>query len=330
MQGDSSAERGPGQPGTGGLPVFARLIENIGRVILGKNDVIETIVAALLARGHVLVEDLPGVGKTILARALALSVEGAYRRVQCTPDLLPSDVTGVSIYDPKEMKFSFRPGPVFANVLLVDEVNRATPRTQAAFLEAMEERQVSVDGIAYPVPRPFFLIATQNPIEMAGTFPLPEAQLDRFMMRVAIGYPADAAEVDILRAQREFHPIRDLQPVMDCGHLMRTQDAVRRVFVHESLLRYVQRLVAETRRHPHATFGASPRGGLALLHAAQALAAIRRVSFVTPDHVKDLAGPVLAHRIQVKPHARVQGVDGRRVVEETLRKVEVPVDFEPR
>ena len=175
--------------GPGGLPVFARLIENVERVILGKHDVIETVVAALLARGHVLVEDLPGVGKTILARALALSIQGAYRRVQCTPDLLPSDVTGVSIYDPKEMKFSFRPGPVFANVLLVDEVNRATPRTQAAFLEAMEERQVSVDGVAYPIPKPFFLIATQNPIEMAGTFPLPEAQLDRFMMRVSIGYP---------------------------------------------------------------------------------------------------------------------------------------------
>ena len=330
MQGDGRAERGPGQPGTGGLPVFARLIENIARVILGKHDVIETIVAALLARGHVLVEDLPGVGKTILARALALSVEGAYRRVQCTPDLLPSDVTGVSIYDPKEMKFSFRPGPVFANVLLVDEVNRATPRTQAAFLEAMEERQVSVDGVAYPIPKPFFLIATQNPIEMAGTFPLPEAQLDRFMMRVSIGYPSDSTEVDMLRSQREFHPIRDLQPVMDGQHLMATQDAVRRIFVHDSLLRYVQRVVAETRRHPHAAFGASPRGALALVRAAQALAAIRWVSYVVPDHVKSLAPAVLAHRIQVKPHARVQGVDGPRVVEEVLRKVEVPVDFEPR
>ena len=321
---------GPGRPGTGGLPVFARLIENVERVILGKRDVIETVVAALLARGHVLVEDLPGVGKTILARAIALSIHGEYRRVQCTPDLLPSDVTGVSIYDPKEMKFSFRTGPVFANVLLVDEVNRATPRTQSAFLEAMEERQVSVDGVAYHIPKPFFLIATQNPIEMAGTFPLPEAQLDRFMMRVAIGYPSDASEVDMLRAQREFHPIRDLKPVMDGEHLMKTQDAVRRVFVHDSLLHYVQRLVSETRQHPHATFGASPRGALALVRAAQALAAIRRVSFVTPDHVKALATPVLAHRIQVKPHSRVQGVDGSRVVEEVLRKVEVPVDFEPQ
>jgi MoxR-like ATPase len=327
---ENTGGRGPAPSRGGGLPVFARLIENIERVILGKHEVVETVVAALLARGHVLVEDLPGVGKTLLARALALSIQGNYRRVQCTPDLLPSDVTGVSIWDPKETKFSFRPGPVFANVLLVDEVNRATPRTQAAFLEAMEERQVSVDGVAYHIPKPFFLIATENPIEMAGTFPLPEAQLDRFMMRVSIGYPADGAEVEILRAQREFHPIRDLQPVMDLGHLMQTQDAVRRVFVHDSLLRYVQRLVAETRRHPHATFGASPRGALALLHAAQALAAIRRTSFVTPDHVKALAVPVLAHRIQVRPHSRVQGVDGPRVVEEVLRNVEVPVDFEPR
>jgi MoxR-like ATPase len=323
-----STEGRAGRPVTGGLPVFARLIENVERVILGKHEVVETIVAALLARGHVLIEDLPGVGKTILARAMALSIQGVYRRVQCTPDLLPSDVTGVSIYDPKETKFMFRPGPVFANVLLVDEVNRATPRTQSAFLEAMEERQVSIDGVAYPIAKPFFLIATQNPIEMAGTFPLPEAQLDRFMMRVSIGYPADAHELDILRAQREFHPIRDLQPVMDGHHLMLAQDAVRRVFVHESLMRYVQRLVAETRAHPHAAFGASPRGGLMLLHAAQALAAIRRMSFVTPDHVKDLAVPVLAHRVLVKPHSLVQGVNGRRVVEEVLRKVEVPVDPE--
>jgi MoxR-like ATPase len=327
---NTDAKAGPGRMPEKGLPIFARLLDNVERVIFGKRDVIETIVAALLARGYVLVEDLPGVGKTILARALALSIQGQYRRVQCTPDLLPSDVTGVSVYDPKEMQFKFRPGPVFTNVLLVDEVNRATPRTQAAFLEAMEERQVSVDGRAYPIPKPFFLIATQNPIEMAGTFPLPEAQLDRFMMRISIGYPADAIEVDMLRSQREFHPIRDLKPVMDAEHLMKTQDAVRKVFVHESLMRYVQRLVAETRRHPHAAFGSSPRGSLHLVRASQALAAIRRHSFVTPDHIKDLAIPVLAHRIQVKPHSRVQGVDGPRVVEEVVRKVEVPVDFEPR
>ena len=318
------------RPSGGGLPVFGRLIDNIERVILGKHEVVETVVAALAARGHVLVEDMPGVGKTILARSLALSIRGRYRRVQCTPDLLPSDVTGVSVYDPKESKFNFRPGPVFTNVLLVDEVNRATPRTQAAFLEAMEERQVSVDGTAYGVPKPFFVIATQNPVEMAGTFPLPEAQLDRFMMRVSIGYPQDAIEVDMMLAQRETHPIRDLKPVVDSDQLMVAQDEVRRTFVHESILRYVQRLVAETRRHPHASFGASPRGGLFLVRAAQALAIIRRNPFVTPDHVKALAQPVLAHRVHVKPHSRVQGMDGARLVEEVLRKVEVPLDFEPR
>ena len=318
------------RPASGGLPIFARLMDNIEKVILGKHEVVETLVAALVARGYVLIEDLPGVGKTILARALALSIQGQYRRVQCTPDLLPSDVTGVSIYDPKEMKFKFRPGPIFTNVLLVDEVNRATPRTQAAFLEAMEERQVSVDGHAYAIAKPFFLMATQNPIEMAGTFPLPEAQLDRFMMRLSIGYPADSNEVEMLRAQRELHPIRFLKAVMDTDHLMKAQDAVRSVFVHDSIMRYIQRIVAETRRHPHAAFGASPRGGLHLLHAAQAIAAVRRKSFVTPDHVKGLARPVLAHRVLVKPHSRVQGVDGARVVEEVLRKVEVPVDFEPR
>ena len=314
----------------GGLPVFARLMDNVEKVILGKRDVVETLVAALVARGYVLIEDLPGVGKTILARALALSIQGQYRRVQCTPDLLPSDVTGVSIYDPKEMKFQFRPGPIFTNVLLVDEVNRATPRTQAAFLEAMEERQVSVDGKPYGIPKPFFLMATQNPIEMAGTFPLPEAQLDRFMMRLSIGYPADSHEVEMLHAQREMHPIRFLKAVMDTDHLMKTQDAVRKVPVHDSIMSYIQQIVAETRRHPHVAFGSSPRGGLHLLHACQAIAAVRRNSFVTPDHVKALAAPVLAHRILVKPHSRVQGVDGARVVEEVLRKVEVPVDFEPR
>jgi len=325
-----AADAAPSRATAGGLPIFARLIDNVEKVILGKREAVETIVAALLARGYVLIEDLPGVGKTILARAIALSIQGQYRRVQCTPDLLPSDVTGVSVFDPREASFSFRPGPIFTNVLLVDEVNRATPRTQAAFLEAMEERQVSVDGVGYPIPKPFFLIATQNPIEMAGTFPLPEAQLDRFMMRVSIGYPPDALEVDMLRSQREFHPIRDLQPVMDTTHLMATQDAVRKLFVHESILRYVQRVVAETRRHPHVEFGASPRGGLHLMRASQALAAVRRKSFVTPDHVKDLASPVLAHRILVKPHSRVQGIDGARIVEEVLRAVEVPVDFEPR
>jgi MoxR-like ATPase len=270
---EATGGRGPAPIGAGGLPVFARLIENIEKVILGKHEVVETVVAALLARGHVLVEDLPGVGKTMLARSLALSIQGNYRRVQCTPDLLPSDVTGVSIWDPKETKFSFRPGPVFSNVLLVDEVNRATPRTQSAFLEAMEERQVSVDGLAYKIPKPFFLIATENPIEMAGTFPLPEAQLDRFMMRVSIGYPADGTEVDMLRAQREFHPIGTLQPVMDGAHLLQTQDAVGRPRGRVVAAVYPAGGGGDA-APPARAFG--DFRAACLVHAAQALAAIRR------------------------------------------------------
>jgi MoxR-like ATPase len=327
---ETSGAAGAVQTGAGGLPAFTRIIDAVDKVILGKHDVVEKVVAVLLARGHLLIEDLPGVGKTILARALARTIHGQYRRVQCTPDLLPSDVTGVSIWDPKEQTFRFRQGPLFTNILLVDEVNRATPRTQSAFLEAMEEHQVSVDGTTHPVPSPFFVIATQNPVEMAGTFPLPEAQLDRFLARISVGYPADSIEVDILRAQKETHPIRDMQPVMDAEYLLATQNAVRKVFVHDSILKYIQRIVAETRKHPAATFGASPRGSLGLMRTSQALAAIRRSAFVTPDHVKTLAGAVLAHRIQARPQARVQGVDGARIVEEVLRKVEVPVDFEAR
>ena len=310
-------------------PLAARLVESVERVVFGKRAAVETVVAALLARGHVLVEDVPGVGKTMLARALARSLRADFRRVQCTPDLLPSDVTGVSLYNPKELAFEFRRGRVFTHVLLADEINRATPRTQSAFLEAMEERQVSLDGVTHALPSPFFLIATQNPIELAGTFPLPEAQLDRFLVRVSLGYPDDATEARVMKAQRESHPIEALSPVADVAQLAAAQEAVTRVFIHDALIRYVQRLAAETRRHAHAAWGASPRGALGLMRMAQSAAALRGERFVTPDHVKRLAEAVLAHRVVVKPRSRVQGVDGARIVAESVERVEVPIDYGP-
>ncbi|HXK09476.1 MAG TPA: MoxR family ATPase [Vicinamibacteria bacterium] len=308
-------------------PAVARLLRNVEGVILGKRAVVETVVAALLARGHVLVEDVPGVGKTVLARSLARSLDAPMRRIQCTPDLLPSDVTGASVYNPKTLAFEFRRGPVFAPVVLADEINRATPRTQSAFLEAMEERQVSADGETHPLPDSFFLIATQNPIELAGTFPLPEAQLDRFLVRVSLGYPDPATEVRVILAQRETHPIEGLRPALDLQRLKEAQTAAARVPVHESLVAYVQRLVAATRAHDQVLLGASPRGAISLVRAAQALAFLRGERYVTPDHVKRLAPSVLAHRIVAKPRARVQDVDGTRVVEDVLRQVEVPIDL---
>jgi MoxR-like ATPase len=306
-----------------------RLVQSVERVIRGKRRVVENVVVALLARGHVLLEDVPGTGKTMLARALARSIDADYRRIQCTPDLLPADITGVSVYHPEDRRFEFRRGQVFANVLLVDEVNRATPRTQSALLECMEERQVTVEGTSYSLDEPFFMIATQNPIELAGTFPLPEAQLDRFLIKLEMGYPDDEAEVEILTAQVERHPIHALEAVIGCPEIVEAQVAARRTFVHPSVVRYVQRVTAGTRGLELAAYGASPRGAAALMHAAQALAVLRGESHVTPDHVKRLAPDVLGHRLVLQPRARAQGVSGRDLVRRVLEETPVPVEVAP-
>lgn len=308
---------------------LAPLVNNIAQVIRGKREVIESVVVALLARGHVLLEDVPGVGKTVLARATAISIEADFRRIQGTPDLLPTDVTGVAVYRPQEQAFEFQPGPIFTNVLLVDEINRATPRTQSALLEAMEERQVSIDGNTHALDEPFFLIATQNPIELAGTFPLPEAQLDRFLVKLSLGYPDDEAEVQIMAAQAQRHPIEDLRAVVTKEDILEARRASRGVFVHPSLLSYIQQVASATREHPQATCGASPRGSISLMRAGQALALVRGDRYVTPDHVKRLAPEVLGHRIILEPRARAQGATGRDVVASVLAKVPVPVEVGP-
>lgn len=305
------------------------LVANVERVIRGKHRVVEAVVTALLARGHVLLEDVPGVGKTMLARALARSVDADFARIQCTPDLLPSDVTGVSVYRQEDNRFEFHRGPVFTNVLLVDEINRATPRTQSALLEAMAERQVTAEGTTYHLDEPFFLMATQNPIELAGTFPLPEAQLDRFLMKLELGYPGEEAEVEILTEHRERHPIHDLAPVVSCSQVVAAQVEARKTFVHPAIVRYVQRIVAETRAHELVAHGASPRGGLALMHASQAHVVLRGETFVTPDAVKRLAADVLGHRLVLRPKARAEGVDGREIVRRCLETVAVPVEYAP-
>jgi len=301
------------------------LITEIETVIVGKRDPVELVVAGLLCGGHILIEDIPGVGKTMLARALARSLDCEFRRIQFTPDLLPADVTGVSLYNQATGQFEFRPGPVFANVVLADEVNRATPKAQAALLESMEEFQVTVDGQTRDLPQPFFVVATENPIEYEGTYHLPEAQLDRFLMRVQIGYPSPTDEVDILSRQILEHPIHRVVPVMDAADVVALQGAIREVHVAEELKEYAVRLVNETRRHHDVELGASPRGSLALMRAGQAVAASAGRDYVLPDDMKRVAQAVLAHRVIVKPERRIRGITPVDVVAEVLSSVEVPV-----
>jgi len=304
--------------------VAERIIANVERVILGKHKEVQLAVVALLAQGHLLVEDVPGVGKTMLAKSLAKSVGCTFRRIQFTPDMLPTDVTGVSVFNQKTREFEFRPGPIMAQIVLADEINRATPKTQSALLEAMEERQVTVDGVTYPLSRPFLVLATQNPIEYEGTFPLPEAQVDRFMLRIRLGYPEPEEEMRILDSQRVIHPVEEIGQVVSAEELVQAQERVKDVYVDDLIKEYIVELVRATRRHPDVYLGASPRGSLALYKTSRALAAIQGREYVIPDDIKALAEPALAHRLIISPSARIKDVDARSVVQEILESVPVP------
>lgn len=300
------------------------MIAAMEAVILDKGPLIKTALAAFFAGGHVLLEDVPGVAKTMLARTLALCSGCIFTRIQCTPDLLPSDITGVSVFNPKTQEFDFRAGPIFSQILVADEINRATPRTQSALLEAMAEGQVSIDGKTYKLEQPFIVFATQNPVEHEGTFPLPEAQLDRFMMRLSLGYPSLYAEAELLEKTRISHPVEKVPQVTDAATIIKMQHAVRDVFVHEKVREYLLRIVARTRDSTHLTLGASPRASMMLFRAAQAYAAVLGRSYVLPDDIKHLAKPVLQHRLIVNPESRLRRVTADSVLTEILKEVPIP------
>lgn len=305
-------------------PFAKRVIGNLEKVIVGKNQVLDMVLVGLLCQGHLLIEDVPGVGKTMLARSLARTLGCSFSRIQFTPDMLPSDVTGVSIFNQVNREFEYRPGPLMTQILLADEINRATPKTQSALLEAMEERQTTVDGVTHKLPRPFMVLATQNPIEYEGTFPLPEAQLDRFLLRIRLGYPALTDEILILELQQIRHPIETLETIIEVEELQKMQEIVRTVFVAPMVKRYIVELVRATRENPDVYLGSSPRGSLGLFRAGQAWASINGRDYVLPDDIKTVADQVLAHRIVINPSARLREITSSQIVAETLRSVPVP------
>lgn len=300
------------------------LVTNVERVIVGKSSAVQLAVIGLLSRGHLLIEDVPGVGKTMLARSLSRSLGCSFGRIQFTPDMLPSDVTGVSIFNQATREFEYQPGPIMSQVVLVDEINRATPKTQSALLEAMEEHQVTVDGVSYPLPEPFMVLATQNPIEYEGTYSLPEAQLDRFLMRVNLGYPALNDEIEVLDRQQFHHPVTDLKPVVSAEDLLEAQEEIKNVFVSPAVKEYIVRLVQKTRQHPDVYLGASPRGSLTLYRTAQARAAMLGRDYALPDDVKFIAPFVLSHRLIISPSARLRSVQADQVIQTILEQLPMP------
>ena len=312
------------QNGTAAQVKIKQLVDNISRVIIGKQQAVEQSVIALICGGHLLIEDVPGVGKTMLARSVARSTGCTFGRIQFTPDLLPSDITGVTIFNQQSGEFEYRPGPIMAQMVLADELNRTTPKTQSALFEAMEEHQVTVDGVTHALPRPNMVLATLNPIEYEGTFPLPEGQLDRFMLRISLGYPSRDDEILVVSQQALQHPIEALEPVVSSDDIRELQDIVKQIHTDNTITEYAVALVTATRNHPDADLGASPRGSLALFRTSQALALIRGRDYVLPDDVKEMAIPVLGHRVIVPPSSRMRGVNGQMIVEAALEEVQVP------
>ncbi len=305
--------------------LIKKLVENVEKVIKGKSKAVEMSILCFLSSGHLLIEDLPGVGKTMLAKSIAKSVNGLFKRVQFTPDLLPSDITGITIYDQKLRDFKFAPGPVFANIVLADEINRTTPRTQSALLEAMEERQVTVDGVTHPLPEPFFVIATQNPLEYHGTYPLPEGQLDRFLVSISLGYPPKEAEKEILKSQLIRHPIETLEAVISAEEIVKIQKVIRKIYVEESLIDYALKIVLATRDHPDVLLGSSPRGTISLTRLAQAKAASEGRDYILPDDIKYVATYTLSHRIVLKPHLRLGQNANKELIKSILNQIPVPI-----